>query len=83
MLETYLTELKAVRATGVAVPETSYYPALSNLLNEVGRSLRPKVRCVVNLANTGGGIPDGGLFTADQFQRTADGEPKPGQLLQS
>ena len=81
IVEDYLSELKAIRATGAGVPETSYYPALSNLFNAVGKTLKPKVRCVINISNCGSGIPDGGLFTADQFQRQADGgEPKPGQL---
>lgn len=79
-LAAYLTELKAIRATGAGVPETSYYPALSNLFNAVGKSLKPKVRCVINISNQGAGLPDGGLFTPDQFQRQADGEPKAGQL---
>ena len=76
----YLSDLKAVRASGAGVAETSYYPALSNLFNAVGNGLKPKVRCVMNLKNLGAGMPDGGLFTADQFQRQADGEPKAGQL---
>ena len=80
ILEDYLAELKAIRSTGAGVPETSYYPALSNLFNEVGKTLKPKVRCVVGLRNLGAGMPDVGLFTADQFQRQADGEPKAGQL---
>jgi hypothetical protein len=77
--EDYLSELRAIRATGASVPETSYYPALSSLFNTVGATLSPKVRCIVNLADTGAGIPDGGLFTADQFQRRADTAPLPGQ----
>ena len=80
ILEDYLGELKAIRSTGAGVPETSYHPALSNLFNAVGKALKPKVRCVVGLRNVGAGMPDVGLFTADQFQRQADGEPKAGQL---
>ena len=80
ILEEYLSELKAIRATGAGLPETSYYPALSNLFNTVGKTLKPRVRCIINLANRGTGIPDGGLFTPDQFQRQADGAPKAGQL---
>ena len=38
------------------------------------------MRCFINLANTGAGIPDGGLFVANQFQKGA--EPLPGQLPQ-
>jgi len=77
-LETYLKDLRDNRGAGV--PETSGYPALSNLFNEIGKTLKPKVRCVINPANVGAGIPDGGLFTADQFQRAADAEPKQGQV---
>ena len=61
ILEEYLGELKAIRSTGAGVPETSYYPALSNLFNAVGKTLKPKVRCVMGLKNLGAGMPDGGL----------------------
>jgi hypothetical protein len=80
ILVEYLNAVMAVRSTGAGVPETSYYPALSNLFNAVGKTLKPKVRCVINLSNQGAGIPDGGLFTADQFQRQGDGLPAPGQF---
>lgn len=30
-------------------------------------ALKPKVRCVMQLKSLGAGNPDGGLFTADQF----------------
>jgi hypothetical protein len=49
------------------VAETSYDPALSALLNEAGAALKPAVRCIINLANRGAGIPDGGFFTPDQL----------------
>lgn len=80
MLEKYLVDLKMIRDSGAGGPETSYYPVLSNLFNEVGGSLKPKVRCVMNLRNSGAGMPDGGLFTAEQFDRQADSTPKSGQL---
>jgi len=78
LLEAYLEALRLIRSSGAAVPETSYYPALSNLLNEAGRTLKPRVRCIMHLKNTGGGIPDGGLFTADQFARASALEPVQG-----
>jgi len=53
---------------------------LSNLLNEIGKGLKPKVRCVINIANRGAGLPDGGLFTREQFQKAGDVDPKQGQL---
>src|SRR2546425_13100421 len=79
-LETYLQELYFIRRSGGAVKETSYYPALSNLLNEVGKTLKPRVRCIINIQNTGAGIPDGGLYTAEQFQKQSKGELREGQL---
>ena len=79
-LETYLRELTEIHSSGAGVKETSYYPALSNLLNEVGKSLKPRVRCIIHLANRGAGLPDGGLFSAEQFQKASNHEPLPGQI---
>ena len=70
-LETYLQDLRAIRSSGGAVKENSYYPPLSNLLNEVGKRLKPKVRCIMHLQDTGGGLPDGGLFTEEQIRSNA------------
>jgi len=78
-LQNFLTEVRAIRSSGAAVAETSFYPALSTLFNEIGKTLRPKVRCLIHLANRGAGIPDGGFFTADQFGRASDLEPRLGQ----
>jgi hypothetical protein len=79
-LETYLRDLYEIRSSGAGVKETSYYGALSNLFNEVGKSLKPKVRCILQLANRGAGLPDGGLFTPDQFQKAGTAEPLLGQI---
>ena len=79
-VETYLEELYAIRSSGGAVKETSYYSALSNLLNEVGKSLKPRVRCIINIQNAGAGLPDGGLYAAEQFQKHSKGELREGQL---
>ena len=66
-LNTDLRELQAVRASGARFKETSYYPAVSGLFNADGKTLKPSVRCIINLKNTGAGIPDGAFFTPDQF----------------
>jgi hypothetical protein len=79
-LESYLVELRDIRASGGAVPVTSGYGALATLLNEIGHHLKPRVRCFINLSDTGAGIPDGGLFVANQLQKGAD--PLPGQVPQ-
>ena len=61
-VETYLRQLTTIRSTGAATDEPSYYGSLENLLNAVGKTLKPKVICVMNLKNQGAGFPDGGLF---------------------
>ena len=77
LVQDYLHELLQIRGIGVA--ETSGYSALRDLLNGLGSGLKPKVRCVINPANAGAGIPDGGLYTPDQFPRGGN-EPLPGLL---
>ena len=71
-----LGDLRRIRASGGGTDERSYYPPLTNLLNAVGGSLRPKVFCVSELAQQGAGHPDLGLYAARQVQR---GRPREGQ----
>ncbi len=78
-LETYLAALNGSRSTGAATPETSFYPALKNLLDEIGGTLDPEVSCVIQIENRGAGLPDGGLFTADQG-RGGDANPMQGEV---
>lgn len=61
-----------IHASGAGVPETSYYGALEQLFDRVGASLTPAITAVINLRDQGAGIPDGGLFAANQLAR-ADG----------
>jgi len=67
-VELYFTTLRDIHASGAGVAETSYYPALQALLTSIGAGLKPKVTAIINLRNTGAGIPDGGLFTAPQLK---------------
>ena len=69
LLASFLSAAKSVHSTGGATKETTYYTAINNLLDGAGHGLKPKVRCVMQLKNLGAGNPDGGLFTADQFDR--------------
>ena len=64
-LEAYLTEMRDIRSTKAGDPETSYYGPLERLFNDIGKTLKPKVRCVISLTNRGAGKPDGGLFTRE------------------
>lgn len=75
-VERYLTELALLRRTGAGVEELAGYPALKNLLDEIGDKVKPKVRTIMSLRNLGGGLPDGGLFTATQFARGRTDQPR-------
>lgn len=69
-LETYLRDVHEIRSTGAGAKETSYYPALANLLNAVGQTLKPRVRWVMTLKNQGPGC------------RTAASSPPTGFAMQ-
>ena len=76
-VEDYFDDLRKIKASGSGTAETSYYPPLTNLLNAVGGSLKPKVFCISQLAQQGADHPDFGLFAAKQVSK---GQPKQGQL---
>ena len=70
-VETYLAALYNTHQQG-AVAETSYYGALQNLLNEIGKGLKPAVRCILHPKSQGAGLPDMGLFTVDQVGKLGE-----------
>ena len=76
-VEAYFADLQRVRASGGSTVELSRHGPLLNLLNAVGKSLKPKVFCVGELANQGAGHPDFGLYASKQLQK---GEPRQGQV---
>lgn len=67
----------------MAIKETSGYPAIENLFNVVGQSLKSKVRCFIHPQNSGAGLPDGGFFTPDQLKNSDEGKPLLGVPLPS
>jgi hypothetical protein len=69
LLSDYLRAIRTIQAAP-STPELSFYNALADLLNEVGEEQEPPVQCVMNLKDTGGGLPDGGLFTDDQLSES-------------
>ena len=71
--------IREIRSSGAAVKETSYYGPLAALLNEIGKTCEPKVKCIINLQDQGAGLPDGGFFTQEQFQKFTDTAPLSGQ----
>ncbi len=58
----YVADLRAIRSTGSATAETSFYPPVSQLLNAAGQGLKPPVLFSTQLRNQGAGMPDGGFF---------------------
>ena len=77
-IEAYFARLAEIRSTGAATAETSYYGALENLLNAIGKELKPRVICNGQIRNQGAGHPDFGLYTQGQCKA---GAPKQGQGL--
>ena len=76
-LAAFLAAVHGVHVSGSGTKETSFYTAIDNLLDVVGDTLKPKVRCVMQLKSLGAGNPDGGLFTVDQFDRDVDAPKNP------
>jgi hypothetical protein len=71
----YITDLRAIRSTGSATAETSFYPPFDRLCNSVGQTLKPAVLFSTQLRNSGAGLPDGGFFPQPKRQRrTAEPE---------
>jgi len=77
--ETYLQDISSIR--GIGTDETSGYPALSNLLNAIGKDLQPKVRCIIHPKNAQAGLPDGGFYLSNQLAK-GNRLPVPGILPQ-
>ena len=76
-VEIYFNDLQRIRALGGGTGERSFYGPLANLLNAIGDTLKPKVSCVIELADQGAGHPDLGLYAARQMQK---GRPREGQV---
>lgn len=79
LVEAYIRSLHEIHQTGAGVKEESYYGSLENLFNGIGKSLKPQVRCIIQLMNRGAGHPDGGLFTKEQWDQGNNEAPLLGQ----
>ncbi len=80
LLEAYFKSLRDIHQSGGGVKEQSYYGTLENLLNGIGKGLKPPVRCIIQLANVGAGHPDGGLLTKEQWDQGGAQTPFLGQV---
>ena len=79
-VEAYLTDLRDIHSRGVGTKETSYYTPLVNLLNDVGKTLKPKIHCIMHPASRGAGIPDIGLFGTKKANRDEAAEFLQGEI---
>ena len=70
-VRTYFQRMSEIRSTGGATSETSYYSAIENLMNELGKPLKPQVICNGQLRNQGAGHPDFGLYSKKQCSKGA------------
>ena len=75
----YLTDIRAIRSTGSATAETSFYPPLDRLLNAAGQKLKPAILFSTQLRNQGAGMPDGGFFPQPKRSRR-NAEPPPSRI---
>lgn len=60
-VKAYLDKVANIQATGSGTPETTYYSAITTLLDAIGDSLKPKILTVPHPSGAAG-IPDFGLF---------------------
>jgi hypothetical protein len=79
-LEKFLHDVYEIHSSRAAVDETPYYGSIETLFNEIGKIVKPRVRCIIHIKNQGAGLPDGGLFTTEQFDKASGQEPREGQL---
>ena len=80
LAEAYFKDLRDIHQTGGGVKEESYYGSLANLLNSIGKSFKPQVKCIIQLINRGAGHPDGGFFTKEQWDHGNEQSPLLGQV---
>lgn len=73
----YFNSLRQIANSGSATAEESRKGDLHNLLNTVGDTLTPPVKCIAELGDQSAGRPDGGLFTARQLENPSVQEQKP------
>ncbi|HEX4845114.1 MAG TPA: N-6 DNA methylase, partial [Geothrix sp.] len=65
----YLHRLHQIHASGQGTAETSSYSALEELLETLGKGLKPVVVPLSQMKNQGAGMPDFGLYTKEQLRR--------------
>ena len=65
----FVERVRTTRALGAGTPETSYYEAVKSLMDAIGANTITARILPLQLANTGAGSPDFGLYATDQLQQ--------------
>lgn len=73
----FVEDVRAVRATGAATDERSYYPAANRLLASLGGHLRPRLGALSDPAGIEGDFPDVALYDLDSQVLVLPVEVKP------
>ena len=69
MLQKYFQRMQEVRSTSGGTSEMPYYGAIEDLINGLGKAMRPAIICNSQLKDMGAGRPDFGLFSEKQCSR--------------
>ena len=75
LIANYLQELRAIRATGSATDEASFYSPIEHLFNAIGAALTPPILFSTQLKSQCAGMPDGGFFPQRTKTRKEPGAP--------
>lgn len=67
----YFTDMAVLLNSGETTPELSFYSALTNILNEVGKTVSPSFVCIPQPQDIGDGHPDFVLREREQVQGDA------------
>ena len=76
-IDSFLTMVRQVHATGQATPERSYYPSISSLLNGLLNSLRPRRRAITDPQGIEREFPDLGVIEVESNVLVLPVEVKP------
>ena len=78
ILEDYLSELKAIRASGAGVAETSYYPALSRYSTRLAGPLNQRSAALLTLRTKVPACPTADYSLPNNFNANLTASPRPG-----
>lgn len=78
-VQSFLGEVRQVRASGLGTQEQSFYPAVNTLLTELGAKGRPARQVLAHPAGVAGNFPDVALYERDSNVLVLPVEVKPAE----